>query len=142
MFFYRAMSSALCPTPNLEDQVPVFMPPSDRVAQLYLQTLGSIFIAFYYAQGCGGGILNCLHMGVSVGFLLQIFHAYFMFLMYSIYSPTIWSFRQYLVRVQVMKCVFMQLSWSSCSNSPHLIYLMLHLRVLYHTVRDSDLCPT
>jgi hypothetical protein len=25
--FYKASSSALCPTPNLEDQVSVFMPP-------------------------------------------------------------------------------------------------------------------
>jgi hypothetical protein len=32
-FFYRARSSALLPTPNLEDQVPVFMFPSDRMAQ-------------------------------------------------------------------------------------------------------------
>jgi hypothetical protein len=33
-FFYRTSSSALFPTPNLEDQVSVFMTPSDRVAQL------------------------------------------------------------------------------------------------------------
>jgi hypothetical protein len=33
-FFYSESSSALCSTPNVEGQVPVFMFPSDRVAQL------------------------------------------------------------------------------------------------------------
>jgi hypothetical protein len=37
--------------PNLEHQVPVFMPPSDRVAQLYAQAQGSICVAFYNSQG-------------------------------------------------------------------------------------------
>jgi hypothetical protein len=40
------------PTRNLVDHVSVFMPPSDRVAQLYLQTPGS-----------SGGILTRLHGG-------------------------------------------------------------------------------
>jgi hypothetical protein len=31
------------PTPNLEDQVSVFMTPGDRVAQLYPQVLGTYF---------------------------------------------------------------------------------------------------
>jgi hypothetical protein len=31
------------PTPNLEDQVSVFMTPGDRVAQLYPQALGTRF---------------------------------------------------------------------------------------------------
>jgi hypothetical protein len=43
----KSMLSALRPTPNLKDQVPVFITPSDRVAQLYLQALGSLFVAFY-----------------------------------------------------------------------------------------------
>jgi hypothetical protein len=55
------MSSALRPTPNLEDQVPVFMSPSDSVAQLYPQSPGSLFVAFYDSQSYGGGILNSLH---------------------------------------------------------------------------------
>jgi hypothetical protein len=33
------------------------------VAQIYTQALGCHFIAFYDSQGCGGGILTCLHMG-------------------------------------------------------------------------------
>jgi hypothetical protein len=41
-FFYKARSSALRSIPNLKDQVPVFMSPSDRVAQLYPQTPGSL----------------------------------------------------------------------------------------------------
>jgi hypothetical protein len=35
IIFYRARSSALRPTPNLEGQISVFMSPKDRVAQLY-----------------------------------------------------------------------------------------------------------
>jgi hypothetical protein len=30
--------------------------PSDRVAQLYPQTQGSLFVAFYDSLGYGGGI--------------------------------------------------------------------------------------
>jgi hypothetical protein len=49
--------------PNLEDQVPVFISPSDRVAQLYPQALGSLFVASYDSQGYGGGIRILLHTG-------------------------------------------------------------------------------
>jgi hypothetical protein len=51
----------LRPTPNLEDQVSVFMSPSDRVAQLYPLPLDSLFVVFYDSQDYGGGILN--HQG-------------------------------------------------------------------------------
>jgi hypothetical protein len=51
----------LHPIPNLEDQVPVFMSPSDRVAQLYPQAPGSLFVAFCDSQGYGGSILTRLH---------------------------------------------------------------------------------
>jgi hypothetical protein len=34
-------------SPTLEDQVPVFITPRNRVARLYPQALGSVFIAFY-----------------------------------------------------------------------------------------------
>jgi hypothetical protein len=63
--FYRARSSVLRQTPNLEQQVSVFMPPSDRVAQLYLQAPVSLFVAFYNSQGYGGGILSRLHAGYN-----------------------------------------------------------------------------
>jgi hypothetical protein len=33
--------------PNLEGQVPVFVSPRNRVAQLYLRALGSLFVAIY-----------------------------------------------------------------------------------------------
>jgi hypothetical protein len=48
-------------TPNLEYKVPVFMSPSDRRVQLYPQAPGSLFVAFYWSQGYGGGILIRLH---------------------------------------------------------------------------------
>jgi hypothetical protein len=52
------------PTPLLEDQVPVFMFPRDRVAQLYPQELGSLSVAAAYdSQGYGGDILTRLHKG-------------------------------------------------------------------------------
>jgi hypothetical protein len=35
--------------------------PRNRVAQLYPQTLGSLFVAFYDRQGYGGGIRTRLH---------------------------------------------------------------------------------
>jgi hypothetical protein len=62
-FFYIAGSSALRPTPNMEDQVSVFTSPRDRPAQLYPQVPGSLFVALYDSQGYGGGILTRLHTG-------------------------------------------------------------------------------
>jgi hypothetical protein len=49
--------------PNLEGQVPVFISPKNRVAQLCPQALGSLFVAFYDSLGYGGGIRNRLHAG-------------------------------------------------------------------------------
>jgi hypothetical protein len=34
-------------SPNLEGQVPIFISPGNRVAQLYLRSLGSLFVASY-----------------------------------------------------------------------------------------------
>jgi hypothetical protein len=56
------MSSAWRPTPNLEDQVPVFMSPSDRVAELCPQASGSLFFAVNDSPGYGEDILARLHM--------------------------------------------------------------------------------
>jgi hypothetical protein len=47
--------------PNLEGQVHLFISPRNRVAQLYPQTLGSLFVASYDSQGYGAGDL---HRGV------------------------------------------------------------------------------
>jgi hypothetical protein len=41
---------------NLEGQVPVFISPRNRVARLYPQALGSLYVASYDSQGYGGGI--------------------------------------------------------------------------------------
>jgi hypothetical protein len=38
-------------SPNMEGQVPVFISPRNRVARLYAQTLGSLFIVSYDSQG-------------------------------------------------------------------------------------------
>jgi hypothetical protein len=52
-------------SPNLEGQVPVFISPRNRVAQLYTQALGSLFVVSYCSQGYGGSIRPRLHTGSS-----------------------------------------------------------------------------
>jgi hypothetical protein len=47
--------------PNLEGQVPVFIFPKERVAQLYPQTLGSFFVGSYVWKGHDRGFRPCLH---------------------------------------------------------------------------------
>jgi hypothetical protein len=42
---------------------PLFISPKKRVARLYSQTLGSLFVASCDSQGYGGGIWPRLHMG-------------------------------------------------------------------------------
>jgi hypothetical protein len=44
--------------PNLDSQVPVFIFLRNRVAQLYLWALGSLYVASYHSQGYSGGILT------------------------------------------------------------------------------------
>jgi hypothetical protein len=52
-------------SPRLEGQVPVFISPRNRVAQLYPQALGSLFVTSYDSQGYGGSIRPRLHMEFS-----------------------------------------------------------------------------
>jgi hypothetical protein len=58
-------------SPNLEGQVPVFISPRNRVAQLYPQAMGSLFVASYDCQGYGGGILT----GFTRGAIVKSTHA-------------------------------------------------------------------
>jgi hypothetical protein len=53
-------------SPNLEDQVPVFISPRNRVARLYPQALRSLFVASYDSQAYGGGIRPRLHKGYVI----------------------------------------------------------------------------
>jgi hypothetical protein len=48
---------------NLEGQVPVFIFPMNRVAQLHIRALGSLSVTSYNSQGCCGSILTHLHTG-------------------------------------------------------------------------------
>jgi hypothetical protein len=43
-------------SPNLEGQIPVFVSPRKRVAQLYPEALDSVFVASYDTRGYGGSI--------------------------------------------------------------------------------------
>jgi hypothetical protein len=54
-------------TPDLKGQVPIFLFPRNRAAQLYPQALGSLSITAYDPQGYGGGILICLDAGTHLG---------------------------------------------------------------------------
>jgi hypothetical protein len=47
--------------PHLEGQIPVLISPRNRVAQIYPQALGALFVAFFDSQDCGGGIRTRLH---------------------------------------------------------------------------------
>jgi hypothetical protein len=49
---------------SLEGQVPVFISQRNRVAQIYPEALGSLFVASYDSLGYGGGIRTRLHMGL------------------------------------------------------------------------------
>jgi hypothetical protein len=55
------MFSSFSDSPNLENQVAVFISPKNRVTQLYPQVTGSLFVASYDSQCYGGGIRNRLH---------------------------------------------------------------------------------
>jgi hypothetical protein len=46
---------------SLEGQVPVFISPRNKVAQLYPHAMGSLFVASDDSQGYGGGIRTRLH---------------------------------------------------------------------------------
>jgi hypothetical protein len=48
---------------NLEDQVPLFISPRNRMARLYPQVLGSLFVASYDSQGYAGGVRPRLNTG-------------------------------------------------------------------------------
>jgi hypothetical protein len=50
-------------SPNMEGQVPIFISPRKRMAQLYPQALGSFLVASYYSHGYGGGFRTSLHSG-------------------------------------------------------------------------------
>jgi hypothetical protein len=52
-------------SPKLKGQVPVFISPRKRVAQLYHQKLVSLIAASYDSQGYGGGIWTRLHAGAD-----------------------------------------------------------------------------
>jgi hypothetical protein len=61
----RILLSQIQDSPNLEGQAPIFISPQNRVAQLYTQVLGSLFVASYASQGYGGGIRTRLHTGLT-----------------------------------------------------------------------------
>jgi hypothetical protein len=50
----------------MEGQISVFISPGNRVAQLYPQALGSLFVTSYDSQGYGGGILTRLSLSLML----------------------------------------------------------------------------
>jgi hypothetical protein len=59
------LQSQIRDSPNMEVQVSVFISSRNRVAQLYPQSLGSLFVASCDSQDYGGGIRPHLHTGVE-----------------------------------------------------------------------------
>jgi hypothetical protein len=56
----------------MEGQVPLFIYPRKKVAQLYPRALGSLFIVSYDLHGFRGGILTSLHTGHYFHFKLKL----------------------------------------------------------------------
>jgi hypothetical protein len=63
---YHILLSQFRDSPNLEGQVPVFISSRNRVAQLYPQTLNSLFVPSYDSQGYSRGIRTRLQAGIKV----------------------------------------------------------------------------
>jgi hypothetical protein len=61
----QILHSQIRDSPKLEGEFSVFVSHRNRVAQLYPQALGSIFIVSYDSQGYGGGIRTRLHTGLN-----------------------------------------------------------------------------
>jgi hypothetical protein len=59
-------------SPNMESQVPVFISPRHKVAQLCPKALHSLFIASYNLQGYGGGIRTRLRTGIPLQLTLSL----------------------------------------------------------------------
>jgi hypothetical protein len=57
--------SQLRDSPDLKGQFPILISPQYRVAQLYPQALGSLFVASSDSQGYEGGIRIDLHEGMA-----------------------------------------------------------------------------
>jgi hypothetical protein len=57
------LSDSIQDSPNLEGQAHVFISPRNRVARLYPQAPGSLFITSYDSQGYGESIWPRLHTG-------------------------------------------------------------------------------
>jgi hypothetical protein len=107
---------------KLDGQVPLFISPRNRVARLYPQALGSLFVAFYDSHGYGGGIRPRLHTGY--------FNAYKSFVFNDLVKVRIkvtlrwglppisspWSQAPWDSRPQIFS-FFLQLS--PCGNSPY-----------------------
>jgi hypothetical protein len=62
---HHILLSQIPDSPNLEGEVPVLKSFRNRVAQLYPQGLGSLFVASYYSQRYGGDIRTRLRVGIS-----------------------------------------------------------------------------
>jgi hypothetical protein len=61
----QILLSQIRDSPNMEGQVPVFISPRNRMAQLYPRHWVSHFVASYYSLGYSGGIRTRLHTGTD-----------------------------------------------------------------------------
>jgi hypothetical protein len=63
VIFLQSKDVSLASSPQPGEQYPCIYVPQWRVAQLYPQALGYLFVTFYYSQGYGGGNVARLRTG-------------------------------------------------------------------------------
>jgi hypothetical protein len=75
IFFLQSKVVSLVSNPQLgKPGLCIYAPSRDRVAQVYLQAPGSLFVAFCDPQGYDGGILTRLHTGELCDNVIRFSH--------------------------------------------------------------------
>jgi hypothetical protein len=140
------MSSALRPTPNLEDQILLFTPPGDRVTQIHFQEPASLFVVLYYPQGYDGGIRTLLHTGYIYVYIRCVYNSAFLF---TVLATNVYLFDLVMVRLMTLSVVGLNrvdefddqliMSWKSCGRKRSWIYFSWHLVGTCEKARIADL---
>jgi hypothetical protein len=123
-------------SPNLEDQVPVFIFRRNRVVQLYPQALGSLFVASYDSQGYDGGIRTHLHTADSSSSSLSQGQSQSYFTTDGL-PPITSSLRQAPLRLATSNFIF---QLNTCGYSPYVTSSLMRSWVClfftsHHTIR-------
>jgi hypothetical protein len=110
------LMSQIRDSPNLEGQVPELISPRNRVARLYPQALGSLFVASHDSQGYGGGNRTRFHTGFHLN---------------SISHDTLHT-KFYIISYILCYCI---LVISTCINAPAYFTVIPQPRTLAYKAR-------